>query len=79
MRHGPFAAPVAEGGSVVPLSELPSAKGLEITHEQPKQRNFIVWAMDYWDPPKTINQTSQKFGQKFGQKSTALSIQGSGS
>ena len=40
MRHGPFAAPVAVGGSVVSLSELPSAKGLRITYEEPKQRNY---------------------------------------
>jgi len=44
MRHGPFAAPVAVGGSVVPLSKLPSAKGLEITHELIKSRsNAIVF------------------------------------
>ena len=39
MRHEPFAVPVAVGGSLLPLSELPSAKGLEITHEDSKQRN----------------------------------------
>ena len=36
MCHEPFAAPVAVGGSVVPLIELTSAKGLEMTHEEPK-------------------------------------------
>jgi len=48
MRHGPLAAPVAVGESAVPLSELTSAKGLEITHEEPKRKLLRIKTVRFW-------------------------------